>query len=395
MGRETCAHPKGSRESSLGHVPDKHKLVLAGLAVLASVALVASPAMAAPPSGPFGDLEIINSTGGTNSSDGLKIHIAQGQIQITRGGIDQLFPTGSFPITTEIDSSSGVNNYFTVAFTNAGTVRTISPPNGPAGAYFEDLYWNSATSSATLTGGGQSGTVVNTLTSEETGDGIVTLEITYEYTYPNEFLNISTKLTLPNLWTYPTRVYWNTDSTLGGADSGDQLEGTLNNGQVVRGVVSPDGTQLEGFRQVVGQNVNSWAGNYRCPWNDQGLDCNPASFNSWVDDNLDAPNSISSQTNVDNGFGVSVPMVNTSGVHTASFDILFVSCVGGVSPLQCIEEAVNPDPAPSTTTTTTTTAAAVALATTGANVEWLMVAGLIAVIAGSGFIAFSRRKRTW
>jgi LPXTG-motif cell wall-anchored protein len=34
------------------------------------------------------------------------------------------------------------------------------------------------------------------------------------------------------------------------------------------------------------------------------------------------------------------------------------------------------------------------LATTGANVEWLMVAGLLAVIAGAGFLTLSRRKRT-
>jgi LPXTG-motif cell wall-anchored protein len=34
------------------------------------------------------------------------------------------------------------------------------------------------------------------------------------------------------------------------------------------------------------------------------------------------------------------------------------------------------------------------LATTGANVEWLLVAGLIAVIAGAGFLTVSRRKRT-
>jgi LPXTG-motif cell wall-anchored protein len=33
------------------------------------------------------------------------------------------------------------------------------------------------------------------------------------------------------------------------------------------------------------------------------------------------------------------------------------------------------------------------LATTGANVEWLLVAGLIAVIAGAGFLTVSRRKR--
>jgi LPXTG-motif cell wall-anchored protein len=48
-----------------------------------------------------------------------------------------------------------------------------------------------------------------------------------------------------------------------------------------------------------------------------------------------------------------------------------------------------------TPTPTPTTPPLAALATTGANVEWLFVAGLLAVIAGSGFIAFSRRKRTW
>jgi LPXTG-motif cell wall-anchored protein len=46
--------------------------------------------------------------------------------------------------------------------------------------------------------------------------------------------------------------------------------------------------------------------------------------------------------------------------------------------------------APSTPAATTTPT----LATTGANVEWLMVAGLIAVIAGAGFLTVSRRKRT-
>jgi LPXTG-motif cell wall-anchored protein len=45
-------------------------------------------------------------------------------------------------------------------------------------------------------------------------------------------------------------------------------------------------------------------------------------------------------------------------------------------------------PAPATTTAPT-------LATTGANVEWLMLAGLLTAIAGSGFLAFSRRKRSW
>ena len=47
-----------------------------------------------------------------------------------------------------------------------------------------------------------------------------------------------------------------------------------------------------------------------------------------------------------------------------------------------------------TTTTTTTTTTTPTLAKTGANVEWLMVAGLIAVSAGAGFLTVIRRKRT-
>ena len=46
-----------------------------------------------------------------------------------------------------------------------------------------------------------------------------------------------------------------------------------------------------------------------------------------------------------------------------------------------------PSAAPAASTTPT-------LAATGANVEWLMFAGVIALIAGAGFLTVSRRKRT-
>jgi LPXTG-motif cell wall-anchored protein len=50
---------------------------------------------------------------------------------------------------------------------------------------------------------------------------------------------------------------------------------------------------------------------------------------------------------------------------------------------------------PASFTTPATTTPAARLATTGANVEWLMAAGLLVAIAGSAFLAFSRRKRIW
>ncbi len=64
----------------------------------------------------------------------------------------------------------------------------------------------------------------------------------------------------------------------------------------------------------------------------------------------------------------------------ASFNTLFTAAEWSLAPATI-------STAPATTNPT--------LAKTGANVDWLFVAGLLAVIAGSGFLAFSRRKRIW
>jgi LPXTG-motif cell wall-anchored protein len=50
-----------------------------------------------------------------------------------------------------------------------------------------------------------------------------------------------------------------------------------------------------------------------------------------------------------------------------------------------------PTPSPSASPTT---APAATLAKTGADLEWLMFAGVIALLGGAGFLALSRRKRT-
>ena len=71
---------------------------------------------------------------------------------------------------------------------------------------------------------------------------------------------------------------------------------------------------------------------------------------------------------------------------------------GGTSAASSSSSSVTPSAPSSTTAPASITPASITpaakLATTGANVEWLMVAGLIAVIAGAGFLTFSRRKRT-
>lgn len=56
-----------------------------------------------------------------------------------------------------------------------------------------------------------------------------------------------------------------------------------------------------------------------------------------------------------------------------------------------IDDVFEEEAAPTTTPASTKTPT---LAATGANVEWLLIAGLIAVIAGTSFLTVSRRKRT-
>ena len=333
-------------------------------ATFAASALAVAPAFA----GTFGDLNTINASGGTTLTDGLKVDIASGQIQVLRDLQGQLYDPNNIP---DPDQADYMSNYFTVAYTDGSTVYTIAADGGGEVGYTNDFGWASGTSSATLTDSDRSGTVVNTLTSEDLGDSnYVVLEITYTYTYPDQFINVSTKLTLPAGWTFPTRLYWNTDSTLGGADEGDQFEGTLSNGQAVRGVVSPDGSQIEAFRQVPGQSLYSWSGGYQCAWNDWES-CPGAS--QWVYYNEDAPNATNTDTNVDNGFGISTPMVNTAGEHTASFDLLFVGCLDGVEALQCINDQFG-------------------LAETGFDASGLALGGFALVAAGA-VVAVRRRAR--
>jgi LPXTG-motif cell wall-anchored protein len=90
----------------------------------------------------------------------------------------------------------------------------------------------------------------------------------------------------------------------------------------------------------------------------------------------------------------------------ATFNTLFAAGEWSSPPAIVDTNAAPPTPPPPSVeatknptlaaTTEPASAAPVArLAKTGANYEWLLVAGLIAVIAGSSFVAVSRRKRVW
>jgi LPXTG-motif cell wall-anchored protein len=321
----------------------KKKLIAGLVAGLASVALVATPSFAAVDDP--GVLVTVNPSGGVGLDDGLKLDIAFGQIQIGRNGSGQLYDETDIPDPTDAEAMS---NYFTVALSDGTNISFVGSPDPTESGTGAVNAWDSFTSEATLTDGDKSGVVINHL-KYGTGSSEVLLDVTWTYTYPNQWFNVSANLTLGSDYTgLQHKVYWFTDSYLEGADEGNQFGGFTPGGQEVAGVVSQSGTQIESFRQVAGQSLKWFTGYYECPYdepvNEDGTwtnveECGTASgTDGWVSSFADFPNVVAPATLIDNGFGVS-SAASTALTDSLTFDLLFASCLDGVSPLPCADSA--------------------------------------------------------
>ena len=378
-----------------------------GVFSLMLVTLGGAPAYAVDP---YGSLHTINAAGGTTTTDGLKIDVASGQLQITRAGATQLY--GALPLPDPLYANA-MYNYFSVTFASGANDLTID-------AYEEDISWVSGTSSVNLSADGKSGSIVNTLTSGPIPDfdDPIVLEVTFSYTYPDQYLTVSTALTLPSGWTHETRLYWNGDTTLDGVDDGNQFEGASTSGQQLRGVVSIDGTSIQAFRQVPGQSLFSWAGYLDCPWGTWGclftddnlLTGNNLNLGGWLVNNEDAPNKVSPSTNIDNGLGVSMPAVSTAGTHRASFELIFVDCdpvdlseSAQDHAVACISEKVPPTPSDDPEDDSSEGHEEViedvalvtpALASTGTSSLVLLLSSLTLLATGVALVALRRRARS-
>jgi LPXTG-motif cell wall-anchored protein len=315
------------------------KKFLAGLAIgVASVVAVATPSFAAPTSP--GVLSTINSTGGTSASDGLKIDVAFGNIQIGRNGAGQLYSDTRLP---SAGTYGNVKNFPVVALSYGGSKKMIGSRSS---ANF--VSWDSFTSESALTDSGRSGTVINHLTYGS-GTSLVTADFTITYTYPQQYFNV--KLDLISLGSDYSggshRLYWFADSYLGGSDEGFEFGGTTPGGQTVAGVYAADGSLIEAFRQVAGQNLDWFAGYYECPYDGPytAVDCGATVAANGFTEALSAfPNTIATDTDeLDNGFGVNSAL-SSAATDSMTFDLLFADCVA-TSPLPCADGALGTEAA--------------------------------------------------
>jgi LPXTG-motif cell wall-anchored protein len=131
------------------------------------------------------------------------------------------------------------------------------------------------------------------------------------------------------------------DATLAGSDKGDQIEGTLADGSAIMGVIARNGLSIEAFNQLPGQSMRSWAGFFQCAWIPALTNPNcPSSRAGWVVNGEDAPGTISTETFIDNGWGVQSPDVTVAGTSVSSWRTYFVSCLeSDTSASQCVDRA--------------------------------------------------------
>jgi hypothetical protein len=293
------------------------KIIIAGIAALAVAVVPAGAAFA----GTFGNLETINATGGVTGVDGLKIDYAAGAFQVLRNNQGQLYEADALP---DPESQGNISTYWTL---NVGG----TPIGGDE--------WDTITSSSTTTDEGKSGQILSTLTADL--DSVVfTLDLTMDYTYPNEYFTTTVKLNVPAGVTDAVKLYWNADSTLGGDDAGNQFTGFDADGNRLTGAVSPDGTSIEAVRTV--PTMNSWAGYYGCP-TDIDVTCEPGGTSNWITEGTNLPNTVQAnavdpvlpEDYTDNGFAVQPFSAAVVGDNTATFEFIFTGCDISSDPTEC------------------------------------------------------------
>ena len=314
-------------------------LLVASLVLLGTATFVGQSSLASAASP--GTTITLNSAGGTNATDGLKIVYAGGQIQVYRDGTEQLYavaPPSRFTYNQIVlavgDTTNGGTLFAPAEYLGQGLAPNVAR-----------VGWETVSSStdsgltSTLTG------VANGLTYS------VTVEI--NYVAPNLDFEVVYTVDVPTGNTDQIRLYHAFDSYLGDSDFGPgfHLPATscpngVTAGQVVGVDKSSEGI-VESIQYVDGQQWAGYAsGAY---WEildtkvEVGLSLVLGSWGQGV--MTDYTNLINSNPATDNGFGVNWSFGSSPGSYSSTSKFSFASEL----PDPC--EGNYPDPTPTTSTT--------------------------------------------
>lgn len=291
------------------------------------------------PASALGAAAVINSNGGTNTSNGVKITVGgSGQIQVSKyepsalAVRDQFYTGGGLPGDTTNDQiDNGIYLGLGVLDQGLSASGTLIGPTHvnfdgstgterPAGMTYVD--WTGSAS------GGSTGSGSATFNgSYNDGGRVFTIAVVYSYVVPNDFVTVQWTLVVPAGNTKPVTIYHAFDSLLAGMDNGPSFHSNAF-GETV-GVY--DNTTMEAMRYVSGLAwTNFYAGLNNCmfaQWNGLfGIDCTPGGFDNNAMGRLATFKNLPAAPTgavTDNGFGVQWVLPTTPGSYSATTELLF------------------------------------------------------------------------
>ncbi len=222
---------------------------------------------------------VINASGGTTATNGLRITYAGGQIQINRNGSGQVFRPGTLP---SVASNSNETHLFNGLYLLVGSTIV-----GPQGAIPYDCVdrtipgvlknstgvkpdcplsyakWDSVTSTGGSAAG--SGTITSRL-SYRGAQGTYTVDLTLSYVANNDFYSYRAVVTPPASNTQQVKLYQIVDTYLIGSDAGPGFY--VSGAQPMVGTEKTfDGvTVVEALRNTGRAWDGYWSGYYLCPF---------------------------------------------------------------------------------------------------------------------------------
>ncbi|TFV53169.1 hypothetical protein [Blastococcus sp. TF02A-35] len=268
------------------------------------VLLGAGPAQAYDP--PVG----VNTSGGTNASDGLAIHYGSEQIQIRREGRGQVYGQMQLPAAT---TTSGLFNgiYLRVGDTLVGPRH--SKVTTTAGDVAQSVEWDSVTATGGSTTGPGAITSLLTWTDPDTARAYeVQLTLGYAAT-SDDFYTETAQVTVPAGNTETVKLYRSIDTTLNGRDEG---AGFASGGShPVVGVIDDDRTVVEAYRHVSGPVwTGYWSGEYSCMF----MDCAEQGFMNRGRDYPTGSAALNPDSLTDNGMGINWDLAQSTGLPTGA-----------------------------------------------------------------------------
>jgi hypothetical protein len=163
-------------------------------------------------------ISILNPSGGTSTSDGLKIWTANGAFQVQRNGERQVYYDGRDPAGPEASLSVGL-------YTEGGTFYSWQRPRVNWWTQFRGAITEWTQVSNTLINSGT--TWSNT---EELTGGSYQVKVTTVYRSPNPYADVTIDVTLPSGVTAAPQLYFASDFYLDGCDRGPGATGTMDDG---------------------------------------------------------------------------------------------------------------------------------------------------------------------